>query len=124
MPGPSRKSSLECVAVILKSEGESYSSLSYEQLAQLHNAALKGNPAARIALEKMPAGERRLASMLYKAYTPDKPRKGKKSKRDKVITKAQKANVDARLMRLQLLLGHPDPFIRETARTRLESGDI
>lgn len=110
------------MAVILKGEGDS-SPYSYEQLAQLWNAHLQGNPAASIALSKMPATERRTAEMVYKAYSPGTPKKVSKKgkKRSKAITKALKppSAKEMRRNRLQMLLTHPDAWVRETARKEL-----
>lgn len=97
-------------------------SLSYEELAQVYSAAVNGNPAARIALEKLPASEQRTAEMLFKAYSAP-PVNGKKKgakKRAKVITKAMKAKADSRRSHLEMYLYDSDPLIRETARTQLE----
>ena len=110
------------MAFVIKSQGNDPGySLSYEELAQLHNAALKGNPAARIALAKLPATEQRTAEMVYKAYTGEPKAKGGKKgkKRSKALSKARSGN-DARTSQLYSLLTHSDPWVRETARAELE----
>ena len=110
------------MAFIVKSQGDNPGySLTYEELAQLWNGHVRGNPAASIALGKLPDSERRLAEGLYKAYTPNPKGKGRKKdkKRSKALTKARSGN-DARTSQLYSLLNHPDPWCRETARAELE----
>jgi hypothetical protein len=104
------------VAHVITKSADEGSAYSYEHLAAIWNAHLNGNSAATIALQQMPAGEARLAKMLHESFVP----KGKKSKKKaKTITKAAR-NVDSRRMRLEMLMGHPDAWVRETARSALE----
>lgn len=113
------------MAYVYKSQ-DGESALSYPELAQVWSAHLQGNAAANVVLTKMSNAERRLAEHVYKAFTGDTPatppKKGKK--RAKAIQKARRSverkGIDPRRARLELLLGHADPWVRETARSQLE----
>jgi len=94
-----------------------HNSLSYAELAALRMRADGGDASARVALDALPAGERRLAGHIVKAYG-GKPKKVKKDKAagSSFMSEARKPTMDA-LLRGDLRSA--DPLVREAARTAL-----
>jgi hypothetical protein len=90
-------------------------SLSYEELAQVYQAANSGNAAAAIKLAQLPAGERRLAEMVTKAFG------GKVSKPKKVKSKKPKSLSAVKEYEswLKAQTASSDPAVRERALREL-----
>jgi len=96
-------------------------SFSYAELARLKELADSGDAAAAVRFSQLPESEKRLAAGIVKVYGGKPAKKAKKAKKPAKpkVTKSAKRAADDRMLRLQLLLGHPDPWVRETARKEL-----
>ncbi len=101
--------------------------LSYPELAQIYDAAIQGNAAARIALAQMPATERNLAAMLHESFSGGVKKNRKPKRKPKTLTKAEKRAIKAQrpsalAATFQAIVASTDnPHDRETARKLLES---